>query len=205
MVIFDLDGTLWETAEATLKAANEIAKEHNLPTFKIETINKGMGYSKEDVAKLYMPDLDIKEAMHYIDLIAQKNISLINKDNVKIYNGVKEAIKSLSKQYKLGIVTNNNTKYAEKFLEVSGLKECFTDYLGAIDINASKGKAIKLVCQRNNEKNNYYVGDIKNDMLASIEAGVTFIHARYGFGKDLNTKYYINDIKELEKVLKEMK
>lgn len=205
MVIFDLDGTLWETANATLKAANEIAKEYDLPPFKIETINKGMGYSKEDVAKIYMPNLDIKTSMHYIDLIAEKNISLINKDNVKIYDGVKETIKVLSKQYKLGIVTNNNTKYAEKFLEVSDLKKYFTDYLGAIDINASKGEAIKLVCQRNNEKNSYYVGDIKNDMLASMEAGVTFIHARYGFGKDLNTKYYINDIKELEKVLEDIK
>ena len=42
---------------------------------------------------------------------------------------------------------------------------------------------------------------IKNDMDAAKKANVDFIHAKYGFGKSLKSDLYINDIKDLKKIL----
>lgn len=37
-----------------------------------------------------------------------------------------------------------------------------------------------------------------NDMDSTLEAGMKFIHAKYGFEPILKTEFYINDIKELD-------
>jgi len=57
----------------------------------------------------------------------------------------------------------------------------------------------------NNEPNSFYIGDIKKDMLSPIMAGATFIHAKYGFEPNLKSTYYIEDIKDLPMVLKQIK
>ena len=58
--------------------------------------------------------------------------------------------------------------------------------------------------ERNNEPNSFYIGDIKKDMIATKEAGINFIHAKYGFEPTLKTKYYIENIKQLEELLKKL-
>ncbi len=205
MLIFDLDGTLWETVDATLAGANAIAhKYEEVKPFTKDVIEGAMGLSKIDNARSYMPYLSDEKALYYLDLINDATFILMSKDNVKLYDGVVDTIKNLSKKYKLGIVTNNNTRYAEKFLEVSGLKDYFTDFLGAISVNKTKGETIKLMVERNNEPSSYYIGDIKKDMESTIEAGITFIHARYGFEPNLECEYHIDSIRELEGLLEKI-
>ena len=55
--------------------------------------------------------------------------------------------------------------------------------------------------QRNNENINYYIGDIEKDKAATEKAGLIFIHAKYGFDKNLKTKYFINNISDLPKLI----
>lgn len=42
------------------------------------------------------------------------------------------------------------------------------------------------------------------NMEASKIANIPFIQAKYGFGEDLETEYYINSIEELPKVIKKI-
>lgn len=206
MIIFDMDGTLWNTVDTTLEAANIIANKYDeVKEFTIDTIEKGMGLSTKENAANYMPYLDEEKAIYYLKKITEENLKIINDKGAHIYDGVIETIKTLSKKYKLGIVTNSNDDYAKLFLKVSNLDDYFTDYMGAASYNITKGEAIKLMCKNNNEPNSFYVGDIKKDMIATNEAGITFIHAKYGFEPDLKTKYYINDIKELDKLITDIK
>lgn len=202
MLIFDMDGTLWNTVKATYKSANEIASEYDeVKPFSISTIEKGMGLSSIENTKNYMPYLDTNKALYYINKIIENTIKIISIDGADIYEGTIDTIKILSKKYKLGIVTNNKDEYVEIFLEKTGLKGYFTSYIGAASYNIAKSEAIKRVVTINKEDNNYYIGDIKKDMEATIEAGITFIHAKYGFEPTLKTKYYINSIKDLEKLI----
>lgn len=203
MIIFDLDGTLWDTREITLKSASIVAnKYHDIKEITMIEVEGGMGYSFEETAEIYMPYLDKDRREKYFRKIIDTNIDLINKEGTKLYEGVKDTIINLSKDYKLGIVTNNNDNYVKSFFKSSGLEEYFTDYMGAASYNLTKGEAIKKLVSKYNEKTNYYVGDIKQDMISSEDAGVTFIHAKYGFDKELETKYFINDIRKLPELMK---
>lgn len=206
MIIFDLDGTLWETIDTTYEVANLVASKHSdMSPISRETVIRGMGLGKEENANNYMPYLEKEKAVEYLNEISKENFKLISLKGANIYDGVKEVIIELSNKYKLAVVTNNQDEYVETFFKVTTLEEYFIDYMGAGSYNISKGEAIKRVVLRNNENNNYYVGDIENDMIASEEAGVVFIHAKYGFGKDLTTKYYIDDIRDLPSLIKVIK
>lgn len=198
MIIFDLDGTLWDTVDTTLEASNIVASKHSdIKRFKREIIENGMGLSHFENAHNYMPYLDENIAINYLNEIVEENLKIINKKGAKLYEGVTETIKKLSETYKLGIVTNNNDEYAKLFLKSSLLHAYFSDYIGAASYNITKAEAIKRMCERNNEPNSYYVGDIKKDMIATKEAGITFIHAKYGFEPNFKSKLYINDIRDL--------
>ena len=202
MLIFDLDGTLWNTIKNTFDAANEISEEYEeVKEITLETVKNGMGLSAIENAKNYMPYLDDEKALYYLKMINKRCMEIISKKGAILYDGVVDTIHNLSKKYTLGIVTNNNDEYIETFFKVSNLKEYFTDYIGAGSYSITKGQAIKNIVERNKEPNSFYIGDIRKDMIATKEAGIKFIHAKYGFEPTLESKYYINDIKELEELL----
>ena len=203
MIIFDLDGTLWQTIDATYEAANIIAKKYaELKPISKETIIRGMGLSTLENETNYMPYISPKQGIKYMKEISQKTSEIINEKNVVIYDGVIETLKELSKEYKIGIITNNRDEYAKTFLNITKLKEYFTDYMGAATYNITKGEAIKQMVKKYNEKENYYVGDIKKDQEATMYAGIKFIHAKYGFEPNLKSELSIEKIQDLPKIIK---
>ena len=202
MLIFDMDGTLWVTTEKTKEASDIIVRKYNtLKEITKEQIEKGMGLGSKEVAKIYMPYLELEESLKYLEEINQKTIELIGDSGAKLYEGVEETIKILNKHYKLAIVTNNNDDYVKALFKSTGLEEYFTDYIGAAGYNITKSEAISTIINRNKEEHNYYIGDIEKDKIAAEQAGVTFIHAKYGFEPNVKTNLYINNIKELPSLL----
>ena len=205
MLIFDLDGTLWDTTDTTYEAANIVVDKYpEVNHVSIDTIIKGMGLSKYENAKNYFPYLKEEKALKLLRKKSKINFELIRKKGAKLYDGMIDTIKDLSNKYKLAIVTNSSDEYAKTFIDISGLNDYFTDYIGASTYNITKAEAIRKIVDRNNEPNSFYIGDIKQDMDAALEAGVKFIHARYGFEKDLDSKYYIYNIRELKKIMDNM-
>lgn len=202
MIIFDLDGTLWDTTMNTYKAANIIASLYDeVKEISLDIIKKGMGLGEKENAKNYMPYLNEDKAVYYLNEIIKKNIETMDEDGAILYDGVYDTIVNLSKKYKLGIITNNKDEYVDTFFKISGLKDYFVDYMGAATYGITKGEAIKKMIDRNNEPNSFYVGDIEKDMISTEEAGINFIHARYGFEPELDSQYYIDDIRDLEELL----
>ena len=202
MIIFDIDGTLWEATEITMIAANTIADEYKeIPKVSIEDIYKVMGLGKRDIAQILMPNVELSKAMGYVDLQTKLAIDLINKNGAHIYENVSSVIKYLSKKYKLGIITNNFDDYVKLFLEKSNLKSFFIDYIGNASYGISKKEAIEKMMSRNNVSLACYIGDIKKDMQAAYDANIDFIHAKYGFEPNLECEKFINDISELKEML----
>ena len=201
MIIFDLDGTLWNTLDATYEGANLICANLKIDQVSKEKIVNGMGLSFSDIAKYYMPKLDKKVREQIMEQIIAKTREIILKKGANVYKGVNEIIINLSKKYKLGIVTNNNDEYVKAFLKVTSLENYFNCYIGAASYNLTKGDAIKKLLDANNITKGIYVGDTKKDMLETEKANATFIHAKYGFDQSFVAKYSINDIKELPKLI----
>ena len=66
----------------------------------------------------------------------------------------------------------------------------------------NKDENIRLIIERNNLKSPVYVGDTQGDFDACKKAGVPFIWAAYGFGKDVVADAgKIDEFSELEKLL----
>ncbi len=205
MIIFDMDGTLWDTSYTTLEAANIIASKYDeVKEFDMKTITDGMGLGSIENALNYFPYLDSDLGIKYLEEIIDTNVNIIKNKGAKIYDGVEDVIKDLSKKYKLGIITNSNDDYVKVFFKTSNLEQYFSDYMGAASYGITKSEAIRKMVERNNEKNSYYVGDIKKDMDATLEAGIEFIHAKYGFEPTLEYKYYIESITDLPKLLEKI-
>lgn len=103
------------------------------------------------------------------------------------------------------IVSNTaESEYIKAFLTSSKLEKYFKSYIAASELKISKADAIKKIIEDYKLKKAVYVGDTKKDMEASNLAGIPFIQAKYGFGKDLNTKYYINELKELPDIVEKI-
>ena len=205
MIIFDMDGTLWDTVDVSKEAMDVVSNNYEeVKEVSKETIKDGMGSSRKENGLRFMPYLDEEKRDFYMGKLNENILNLIEEKGAFIYDGVIDTIKELSKDYKIGIITNNNDRYVESFIKFSNLHDYITDYMGASNHNVSKAEAIKIVCDRNNEPHSYYVGDIKKDMDSTIEAGQTFIHAKYGFEPSLECDYYINDITELKELIKEI-
>lgn len=196
-LIFDLDGTLWNAVEGIAFAWNEIFKKMGINhELNYEDVSKVMGYTVDDIAKKYFPD-DVQKGIELIKYCCKEELQYLNYNNVKLYPNLYETLKELSNNYKLFIVSNCMKGYIEKFLEISKTKKFFQDYENAETTGLSKGQNIKLVMKRNYLKKVLYIGDTIKDYQSTIEAGVDFVQAAYGFGEKIKKVDNINEIKEI--------
>ena len=202
MIIFDIDGTLWNVAELTTEAANMVASRMpGVNTVTLADINSVMGMGRKEIIDNLYPGVERETAARAVESIVDTTSELISERGGNFYDGVVDTVRYLSKKYKLGLVTNNTNDYVKLLFDKSGLADCFVDYIGATTYGFSKAEAIRQMVNRNQVSSACYVGDIKKDMEAAAEAGVGFIHARYGFDKELVADVAINDIRELVDLL----
>lgn len=205
MIIFDLDGTLWETMETTCKSANEIMKKHNIDhEITKETVANTMGCNFEESAKNYMPDIEREKRLLLMKEITDYNSRKLAEEGGNLYQNLEETLKKLKEKYKLAIVSNCGPNYIESFLESSKLGVYFDDFAAASKMQIPKGEAIRKVMERNNIENAIYVGDTQKDYEASKMAGIDFIHAKYGFAKQLEFEKYIDSIEQLPNFLEKI-
>ena len=83
MIIFDMDGTLWDTTDITFEASNIIAQEYDeVKEVNIDLIKSIMGLSLENVARKMMPYLSLDKAIYYVKLRIS-NIFIIYKFSIR--------------------------------------------------------------------------------------------------------------------------
>lgn len=201
-IIFDLDGTLWDSSKAVVDSFNEILKDcddiERLIT--VEDMKSVMGMLLDDIAKKFWPYLTDERRKEVQKACTNHEVKYLEKHGGILFNGLEETLKELNKKYKLFIVSNCQVGYIESFYKSHGLERYFSDYENPGRTGLPKGDNIRLVVERNNLKSPVYVGDTNGDYLAARMAGVPFIHAKYGFGEIEDKVIEINDIRELQHV-----
>lgn len=199
-IILDIDGTLWNSTPIVAEAWNEIIeKRDDIPfRFTAKQLTQLFGRPLPVIADMVFPFLEEKERYDLINECCEREHELLRASTQNIlYPGVAETMKALCKKIPLFIVSNCQSGYIELFLEKTGLADCITDSECAGRTGLSKGPNIRLVADRNHLQNPVYVGDIDGDRQASEEAGVTFCHASYGFGKVERKDYVIKEFSDL--------
>ncbi len=184
-IIFDMDGTLWDSAADVARAWTKVVKDKRADGMVIteEDIKGVMGLTMDVLADRIFPMVDKKDRMKLLEECCAFENEYLLKNGAKLYPDLEETLKILKDKYSLYIVSNCQSGYIEAFLKYYGFGKYFEDIECYGNNLLPKGDNIKLIVERNGLDDACYVGDIQGDYDSSVDAGVKFIHAAYGFGK----------------------
>ncbi|MGP4071067.1 HAD family hydrolase [Piscibacillus sp. B03] len=198
-IIFDLDGTLWNSIDTVLIAWNKIInQDEQLKGDLTRNDFKGtMGLQIEEIGKILFPYKSENERKKRLKECCDLETLYLEQHGGQLYENVESVLDTLSQQYKLYIVSNCQEGYIEAFYKYHKLDRYFLDYENPGRTGLSKGENIKLVIERNSLKNPVYVGDTEGDLRASKYAGIPFIYVAYGFGEVDEYDYVIKEFDEL--------
>mgnify|MGYP003294676300 CR=1 FL=1 len=182
-LIFDLDGTLWNTEKSYYYAFNEFLK--NNPSkanqMDLNVVEKLKAITMDKMAPLLFPlDSDEERYQNMLECLKYSCEYLIKHETVD-QKKIDDIIK-LSKDYNLYIVSNCPFAYIDIFFEKSKLRPCFKDIiaLGGFTVNNDFDKACNLtnlVSKENLKKEDtFFIGDSPLDLDASTLAKVNFIY-----------------------------
>ena len=212
-VIFDMDGTVWDSSEGVAKAW----------TVKIHEA----GYTdrfvtKEDIQSVMGKPMDViaDTLFTYTEKGPERDALRSSCENYEneyltenggiLYEGILETWAKLKEMgYHVYIVSNCQAGYIESFLTYYKIPYGTPDDL-VEDIECygnnflQKDENIRLIAERNGLSAACYVGDIQSDYDATVKAGFPFIHAKYGFGTINAEVPFINRFDELIKVVPEV-
>ncbi|UQZ32185.1 HAD family hydrolase [Paenibacillus sp. PK3_47] len=198
-IIFDLDGTLWDSTEVVVVAwkdvlsgypgiSNEISK---------EALQGIMGLQVDEVGRQLFPELEEEMQQKIMDDCCKMECQYLAEQGGGLYEELEEVLQVLSQKYKLFIVSNCQAGYIEAFYEYHKLGKYFTDFENPGRTGLSKGENIKLIMERNYLRSPVYVGDTEGDQKAAAFAGIPFVYASYGFGEVSGADYTIRRLSEL--------
>ena len=129
-IIFDMDGTLWDSTENITKAWNEVLVKYGYGQLKltVEQVSKEMGKLMRDIADSLFND--IPENLRYEifeECLSYENEYLL-KNGANVYDGVEDVFKELNKKYNVFIVSNCQEGYLRTFLEYYDFNKYVLDY-----------------------------------------------------------------------------
>lgn len=183
-IIFDLDGTLWDSASVCAEAWNNALQKLRMPyrEITVSDISRIMGMPHKQVFETVFPDKSEGEREVIAETCYEQEIRAIEVEGAAIYPGVADGIHRLAAKYPLFVVSNCLTEYLEVFLEVSGFRSYFKDSECHGNTGLAKWQNIRDLVARNHLKKPVYVGDTGSDQDSAARAGVDFIFVSYGFG-----------------------
>lgn len=203
-IIFDIDGTLWDSTKTVLKAWNLALDEFGLKHVGLDDVLSCMGKTGPQIADFMMPNQDENTKMQVLERCFEIEHELLAKEGADLFPNEKETLDLLSKKYPLFILTNAGPSYVDLFLNDSKMSEYFIDSLSYGENNNSKTENIKILMERHDLDSAIYVGDTRDDQLYSQAVPVPFVYAAYGFGQAVEPEFSINDLSELPDIIEKI-
>lgn len=183
-IIFDLDGTLWDsTANVALAWQAAVAKVDYIDEeMTVERVRSITGMTYDAIFDKLFPDLNTQQRKEVQTLCAVSELEILHKKGGELYPQLKETLNYLSTKYKLFIVSNCQSGYIEVFLDLNDMHTHFLGHQCFGTKGNPKADNIKDIVNDHQLKAPVYVGDTMGDYTAAKQAGVPFIFANYGFG-----------------------
>lgn len=204
-VIWDLDGTMWDSGEWVSVAWNEYCAAHGIEKrFTPDDCRSYCGKTLEQIAATVFPEADEAWRESVIVACCDAECIPLAEHGGRLYDGLTEVLSDLRKSYHLSVVSNCGLGYIEAFFAGNHTGQYFDDDENAARTGLGKAENIRLVMQRNGLARAVYIGDTEGDCNAAKQAGVEFVHAAYGFGKAPEAKYKINSLYELPGLLEKI-
>lgn len=183
-ILFDLDGTLWNSAPQVVEAWNRALARHPELARRITVgdMMSYMGKTLDRIAAQMLPEADEAVRLAIMEECSAEELDYLSAHPGTPFPRMAETLEALSRDYALAVVSNCQTGYIELFLNSRG-PACIADHECAGRTGRPKGENIRLVMERNGIERAIYVGDTQGDLDAADLAGIPFVHAAYGFGR----------------------
>ncbi len=206
ILIFDLDGTLWDSSENVAVSWNIIL---NKPEWKALTaglqldsadIRSVMGRTMAEIADEFFSGIPEKTMLQMMHECETFEVEYIAEHGGILFPKVRETLEELvSRGYKLAVVSNCQKGYINAFLKSMKMEDLFIDCEEWGNTLRQKDENMLLVAERNGftEDNAFYVGDIQKDCNSTHKAGLPFVFASYGFGSCEGQEYTLHEFSDL--------
>lgn len=188
-VLFDLDGTLADTALDLGGALNTVLRRHNLPEKSIEEIRP---YASHGVAGLLK--IGVGMTAEHPDFAAWRQecleaYSLCYADKTTLFDGVNEMIAELDRRgIKWGIITNKPMRFTDKLVPKLGFVIPPAVVVSGDTCGEPKPsvKPMLYACGQihADPQHTLYVGDAERDIQAGRNSGMTTVLAEWGYISD---------------------
>ncbi|MGA8943387.1 MAG: HAD family hydrolase [Thermoactinomyces sp.] len=205
-IIFDLDGTLFQTEKVGVPAYREaflqLKKSGDFPGEipSDEQIHSVFGLTHEQLWNKLLPDASAELKERADRLMLEKELELFHKGEGQLYPHVKATLTRLYNDgWPLFIASNGVGAYVNTALETEGLIFLFKGIYTSGDYKTKdKTELVRRCRQEQGITGGYMVGDRSSDIMAGKENGLFTIGCRYKgfphFGKE-------NELSEADRVI----
>jgi phosphoglycolate phosphatase len=183
-IIFDLDGTLWDSTgnvaiawKAAIEQVDYVDEEMT-----VEKVKSITGLAYNVIFDTLFPYLDAEKRSDLMAICAKSEMEILHEKGGDLYPALDETLGYLASKYKLFIVSNCQTGYIEVFLKLSKVGRYFSGHQCYGTKGNPKAENIKDIVKDHLLATPVYVGDTIGDYESATKAGVPFIFANYGFG-----------------------
>lgn len=203
-LIFDLDGTLWDTLEACVLGWNRVAPELGVASVQAEDLARCMGKTVEEIQEMLFPDESHERGKVLMQKCFEAEQAMILERGGQLYPGVAELLPQLKQSYRLFLVSNCDEPYLDLFRQTTSLAPLFDELECHGATGLSKGENIRALMQRNQIEHAVYIGDTPSDQAGAALAEIPLIYASYGFGTVDDYAARIDSFSELQQVVQPM-
>jgi phosphoglycolate phosphatase len=193
LLVFDLDGTLIDSARDLANSVNAALDHMGRPPLTEEIIASFVGNGAAMLvrqalaAENHIPPDEVHDeeiATAYSYFLEHYRAHLL--DSTYAYEGVVETLKTLSGRFAMAVLTNKPVRPARRICEGLGMAECFRVIYGGDSFPLKKPDPMGLnaiiaeVGVRADET--MMIGDSKVDVLTARNAGAWSLGCQFGFG-----------------------
>ncbi|PCJ30526.1 MAG: phosphoglycolate phosphatase [Alphaproteobacteria bacterium] len=190
-VIFDLDGTLVDSARDLSAALNHVLKQASRPEIALSEVRHMVGDgARALIIKGFSETGHLPEATE-IDIIQDEFLNYYSDhitDQTIIFPGALRVIETLANmKIPLGLCTNKAIKLTKKIMAEFDLTDYFSTIVGGDSFDYRKPDPRHLIStleiMKADPQRAVMVGDSRNDIMAAQRAGIHVIGVSFGYSK----------------------
>ena len=202
-LIFDLDGTLWDTSRSCAVGWNRVIDRHAIPfrTITEHDVRGVTGLPHDECIRTVFDGLGEPDVRTLIDETTLEDNDIVARAGGVLYPGVADGLARLAQRRPLYIVSNCQAGYIESFLTWSGFTPLFADVECWGNTGEPKTENLRRLIARNGLQRPVFAGDGEGDRDAARANNVPFVHVAYGFGRCERGEACARSFMELEKLL----